>query len=98
MPPQIRVLMPQQLYQITPVQIIALSPSVIQWLSPAQWQVLRPEAETDLASVNVPAGQWLVPFPLWLAKRDALKSRTDIAVWLSPNDDLADADRFDLVG
>ena len=53
------------------------------------WQVLRPEADTDLAALNVPAGQWLVPFATWQAQADALKTRTDIGVWLSPNDDLA---------
>lgn len=52
------------------------------------WQVLRPEAEADLATLNVPAGQWLVPFVLWQAQGDALKARGDIGVWLSPNDDL----------
>ncbi len=53
------------------------------------WQVLRPEADIDLATLNVPTGQWLVPFATWQAQADALKSRSDIGVWLSPNDDLA---------
>lgn len=57
------------------------------------WQVLRPEAEADLATTTVPAGQWLVPFSLWLAQHDALKSRSDIGVWLSPSDDLAEVAR-----
>ena len=51
------------------------------------WQVLYPEAEADLATVSVAAGQWLVPFTLWQAQ-SALQSRKDIGVWLSPNDDL----------
>ena len=54
------------------------------------WQVLRPEAETDLATVNVPAGPWLVPFALWQAQHDTLQARNDIGVWLSPNDDLTE--------
>ena len=54
------------------------------------WQVLRPEAEADLATVSVPAGQWLVPFALWQTQITALKSRNDIGVWLSPADDLSD--------
>ena len=58
------------------------------------WQVLRLEApaegEIDLSTVNVPAGQWLVPFALWQAQRDALQARSDIGVWLSPADDLSD--------
>ena len=51
------------------------------------WQVLYPEADADLATVSVGAGQWLVPFTLWQAQ-SALQSRKDIGVWLSPNDDL----------
>lgn len=54
------------------------------------WQVLRPEADADLASAHVPVGQWLVPFALWQAQADSLKSRTDIGVWLSPDDDLTE--------
>lgn len=52
------------------------------------WQVLRPEADADFGAVNVPAGQWLVPFALWQTQSAALKSRNDIGVWLSPEDDL----------
>ena len=52
------------------------------------WQVLRPEAEADLATLNVPAGPWLVPFALWQAQHASLQSRQDVGVWLSPNDDL----------
>lgn len=51
------------------------------------WQVLQQEADADLASVSVAAGQWLVPFALWQAQ-SALHSRQDIGVWLSANDDL----------
>ena len=54
------------------------------------WQVLRPEADADLAGVCVPAGQWLVPFALWQTQYDALKTRGDIGVWLSPTDDLSE--------
>lgn len=52
------------------------------------WQVLRPEADADLSTVSVPAGQWLVPFSLWQTQSAALKARNDIGVWLSPEDDL----------
>ena len=58
------------------------------------WQVLRPEAPTEgeinLNAIDVPAGQWLIPFALWQAQREALASRNDIGVWLSPNDDLTE--------
>ena len=53
------------------------------------WQVLRPEADSDLTTIDVPAGQWLVPFALWQSQKATLKSRSDIGVWLSPEDDLA---------
>lgn len=60
------------------------------------WQVLRPEAEADLATLNVPKGEWLVPFTLWQAQKETLKYRQDIGVWLSPNDDLTEvANHFD---
>lgn len=58
------------------------------------WQVLRPETppegEINLNAIDVPAGQWLIPFVLWQAQRETLASRKDVGVWLSPNDDLAE--------
>jgi len=54
------------------------------------WQVLRPEADADLASISVPAGHWLVPFGLWQVQAARLKTRHDIGVWVSPSDDLAE--------
>ena len=56
------------------------------------WQILRPEADADLTTIDVPAGQWVVPFALWQAQSATLKSRSEsqhnLAVWLSPDDDL----------
>lgn len=53
------------------------------------WQVLHLEADADPAAQAVTAGQWLVPFNVWIAQRDALKARAgEIGVWLSPHDDL----------
>ena len=53
------------------------------------WQVLHLEADADPAAQAVAAGQWLVPFNVWIAQRDALKERAgEIGVWLSPHDDL----------
>ncbi len=53
------------------------------------WQVLRLEADAEPAAQAVAAGQWLVPFNVWVAQRDTLKARAgEIGVWLSPNDDL----------
>jgi len=54
------------------------------------WQVLRPEADTDLATLNVPAGHWLVPFALWQSQCDSLIQRDDVGVWLSPSDVLSE--------
>ena len=54
------------------------------------WQVLRPEAEADLATVAIPNGQWLIPYALWQAQQATLQSRRDVAIWLSPNDDLVE--------
>ena len=65
------------------------------------WQVLRLDAldapvagDSDLSAVNVPAGQWLVPFTLWLTQRDTLASRNDLGVWLSPEDDLTEVAKY----
>ena len=61
------------------------------------WHVLLldapAEGEIDLGAVNVPTGQWLVPFALWQAQHDALASRKDIGVWLSPSDDLSEVSK-----
>ena len=49
-----------------------------------RWTLLR-EA-SSLA--DVPAGEpAIVPLALWLAQRDALRSRGEIGVWLKPSDD-----------
>ena len=34
------------------------------------WQVLHLEADVDPAAQAVTAGQWLVPFNVWIAQRD----------------------------
>ncbi|MEP6997205.1 MAG: DUF934 domain-containing protein [Betaproteobacteria bacterium] len=36
---------------------------------------------------DVPAGSAIVPLRLWLASRDGFAARTDIGVWLKPDDD-----------
>ena len=45
------------------------------------WSLLRPAEGEDAASLNVPAGQVIVPFATWQAQ-PALHSRTDVGVWL----------------
>lgn len=52
------------------------------------WQTLFPPENTAPADVAVPPGPVIVPLPLWLARRDELRQRTDpIAVWLGPTDE-----------
>ncbi|WP_049721681.1 DUF934 domain-containing protein [Gilvimarinus polysaccharolyticus] len=49
-----------------------------------QWQVLpKPEADESL---NVPAGQFIVPLSVWLAQQDKLQARDDIGVWLDADE------------
>jgi len=49
-----------------------------------EWTLLR-----DASSLQAvpPAGRIIVPLASWLAHRDALRTRTDVGVWLAPNDD-----------
>src|SRR6476620_521448 len=50
------------------------------------WQVLK-LAEGDTAeSVAIPEGRVIVPLAVWQARRDALKARGNVAVWLASDD------------
>ena len=50
------------------------------------WQVLK-LAEGDTAeSVAIPEGRVIVPLAVWQARRDALKARGDVAVWLASDE------------
>ena len=53
------------------------------------WQLLADEADTDPATVTVPAGHWLVPFAVWQAQ-PALAARGDVAPVLKGTDDPAE--------
>jgi len=48
-----------------------------------RWTLVREAA----AEADVPRTPAIVPLALWLAARETLKSRVDIAVWLGPADD-----------
>ncbi|MBC3884711.1 DUF934 domain-containing protein [Undibacterium griseum] len=50
------------------------------------WSVLRPSAEDNPATVTVPAGKVIIPLKVWLAQRETLKSRTDLAVWFASDE------------
>jgi len=61
--------------------------------------VAKPEGD---ATVEVPAGQVIVPLSVWVAQKDQLQSRNDIGVWLD-SDEVADAigaeaNRFPVIG
>jgi len=47
------------------------------------WTVLRLAEGDTPETVAVPAGKTIVPLTVWQAQRDALKSRTDLGVWLT---------------
>lgn len=50
------------------------------------WNVVRlTEGETPEAFA-VPAGKTIVPLKVWLAQRDALSARNDIAVWIASDE------------
>lgn len=65
------------------------------------WALLA-KPEGDAATVEVPAGQALVPFNVWNAQKDRLQNRTDVGVWLDSDEGAeligADANRFPVIG
>lgn len=65
------------------------------------WTVLRlAEGETP-DTVEVPEGRFIVPLGVWQAQRPALSSRSEIGVWLAPDEQAAalgeDLGRFGVV-
>lgn len=50
-----------------------------------EWQLLRLAEGQEAASVAVPAGKTIVPLAVWDAQRDTLSARSDIGVWLAPD-------------
>lgn len=65
------------------------------------WALLA-KPEGDAATVEVPAGQVLVPFNVWNAQKDQLQNRTDVGVWLDSDEGAeligAEANRFPVIG
>lgn len=53
------------------------------------WQVLTLAEDQSADTVEVGAGQWMVPLSVYLAQT-ALQTRGDIAVWLAGDDEPAD--------
>lgn len=50
------------------------------------WQVLKLAEGETAESVAIPEGRVIVPLAVWQARRDALKSRGDVAVWLASDE------------
>lgn len=51
------------------------------------WTLLRPAADADLATLELPATPVLVPLALWQARREELLARaTPVSVWLAANE------------
>jgi len=65
------------------------------------WSVLRLDEGQTAETVEIPAGRIIVPLSVWLARRDALAARTELGVWLAPDDSAAvlkdDLQRFAVI-
>ena len=50
------------------------------------WNLLKLSEGEVPESVTVPAGKQIVPLAVWLEQKPALAARTDIGVWLAPDE------------
>lgn len=50
------------------------------------WQVVKLAEGETAESVAIPEGRVIVPLAVWQARRDALKARGDVAVWLASDE------------
>ncbi len=50
------------------------------------WNLLKLAEGDAPESVTVPAGKQIVPLAVWLAQKPALAARSDIGVWLAPDE------------
>lgn len=66
-----------------------------------EWTLIA-KPEGGVATLEVPAGQVIIPVGTWLAQKETLQARTDIGVWLDSDDNVeligADANRFPVIG
>lgn len=53
------------------------------------WSVFKLDEGQTADTVEVPSGKIIVPLPVWLAQRDALAGRTELGVWLAPDESAA---------
>lgn len=70
-------------------------------ISEDSWTLMaKPEGEA--ASVQVPAGQVIIPASVWLAQKDKLQTRNHLGIWLDSDEGAeligADANRFAVIG
>lgn len=63
--------------------------------------VLLAKAEGEAATVEVPAGQVIIPITVWNAQKEQLQNRSDIGVWLDSDEGAeligVDANRFAVI-
>lgn len=50
------------------------------------WQVIKLAEGETAESVVIPEGRVIVPLAVWQARREALKARGDVAVWLASDE------------
>ncbi len=50
------------------------------------WTVLRLSEGEEPANVTVAAGKFIVPLTVWEAQKATLKQRSDIGVWIAPDE------------
>ena len=50
------------------------------------WEVLRLAEGETAETVAIPEGKTIVPLAVWQARRDSLKGRADVAVWLASDE------------
>ena len=50
------------------------------------WQVVKLAEGETAESVAIPEGRVIVPLAVWQARREALKARGDVAVWLASDE------------
>ena len=53
---------------------------------PDDWEVLRPAEGESADAIAIPEGKVIVPLTVWQARRDSLKARGDVAVWLASDE------------
>ena len=53
---------------------------------PDDWEVLRLAEGESAEGVAIPEGKVIVPLAVWQARRDSLKARGNVAVWLASDE------------